>query len=200
VSSDRKSQVLNIQHEGGLLSLTPDHMLLVDGKLRAARTVTNGASLSGYKVHAVTSTRSGIINPITTSGLILAASTSGQPILAATGNEWLADVMLSSYPQYTLSYTLASAFPATVQRFYDAVLEPVFNALVPILTPLKASAPQPVIYAALVSADLALAAASCIFAITTSAGTLLTCFALAVSAKLLRRVPANKESEAAAGP
>jgi len=187
VHSDSISHILYIQHEGGHLSITPDHMLFVDGDLRPARTVTNGASLSGCKVHPVTSGRSGIINPITASGLILAASTSGQPILAATGNEWLADVMLSSYPQHTLSYTLASAFPASVQRFYDAVLEQVFNALVPRLRSLKALASKPVVYAALVLGDLALAAAFGIFAMAASAGAILACFALAASLQLLRQ-------------
>jgi len=182
VSSDRKSQVLNIQHEGGLLSLTPDHMLLVDGKLRAARTVTNGASLSGYKVHAVTSTRSGIINPITTSGLILAASTSGQPILAATGNEWLADVMLSGYAKYSLSFNLAALFPGTVQAYYDAWLEAGFNAAVPTLAALKAAAPAPVVVAGVVAGDMLLAFGLLAFC-TSSFKVLATLAAVAVLSK-----------------
>jgi len=186
VHSDSISHILYIQHEGGHLSITPDHMLFVDGDLRPARTITNGASLSGCKVHPVTSGRSGIINPITASGLILAASTSGQPILAATGSEWLADVMLSSYSQHTLSYALASAFPAIVQRFYDSVLEPVFNALVPTLTSIKALAPQSVVYATLISGNLILATAFGIYAMTISAATLCNGLALAASVRLLR--------------
>merc|ERR1711918_178791 len=55
----------------------------------------------------------------------------GEPVVAATAPEWSADVLLSAYPKYTLSFNLAFLFPASVQAFYNAALEPFFSVAVP---------------------------------------------------------------------
>merc|ERR1719230_1226956 len=108
--------MLTLHFEGGSLSLTADHVLLLDGALSPARLAAVGSVLSsGRKVSAVTHGSQGVVNPITAAGTILAAGPSGEPVVAATANEWLADVLLSAYPKYTPSFNLAVLFPASVQ-------------------------------------------------------------------------------------
>jgi len=153
------SDLLTIKHGRGLLELTPDHILELDGKLVPARVASVGATLSnGAAIEAIALGRGGIINPLTSTGKILAAAAAGEPVVAATGNEWTADIMLSAFPQYTLSYALAAAFPASVQTYYDAALEPLFTAAVPRLAKLKTAVPAPLVGVGLVAGDAALAA------------------------------------------
>merc|ERR1719387_1811775 len=67
-----KSALLEISHANGTLSLTPDHVLEVDGEMVPARDVKVGAMLGHSKVSRVSVARSGeVINPITVSGKIL---------------------------------------------------------------------------------------------------------------------------------
>ena len=51
--SQKRSAIVKLSHTTGELSLTPDHVLLVDGEWTAARTVKVGSSLSGSTVTAV---------------------------------------------------------------------------------------------------------------------------------------------------
>ena len=117
------SHTLELVTDSGSIALTPDHVIFADGGYVPARLVKVGSTLGGQRVEAMSARRGLVINAITASGTILAAGLHGAPALAATGNEWLADVMLSAYPQYTLSYTLARLFPFSVQTYYDAALE-----------------------------------------------------------------------------
>merc|ERR1719161_844204 len=142
--------MLTLHFEGGSLSLTADHVLLLDGALSPARLAAVGSVLSsGRKVSAVTHGSQDVVNPITVAGTILAAGPSGEPVVAATANEWLADVLLSAHPKYTLSFTLAVLFPASVQAYYDSALEPFFSLAVPRLEHLKAVVPVPAVAAGL---------------------------------------------------
>mmetsp|Transcript_32569 Transcript_32569/g.71466 ORF Transcript_32569/g.71466 Transcript_32569/m.71466 type:complete len:394 (+) Transcript_32569:66-1247(+) len=162
VESDHTSVLMHMKHSKGSLSVTADHVVLVDGEFMPARVVKAGSKLAladgGHvEVEHVARSRGGIINPITSDGKILAAGPTGLPVVAATGNEWLADVMLSGCAKYSLSFNLAALFPATVQAYYDAWLEAGFNAAVPTLAALKAAAPAPVVVAGVVAGDLVLA-------------------------------------------
>jgi len=150
--------MLTLHFEGGSLSLTADHVLLLDGALAPARLAAVGSVLSsGRKVSAITHGTQDVVNPITAAGTILAAGPSGDPVVAATANEWLADVLFSAYPKYTLSFTLAALFPASVQAYYDSALEPFFSLLVPRLEHVKSAAPMPAVAAGLVLGDTLLA-------------------------------------------
>lgn len=169
-AEDKSSALLNIRHELGSLSLTADHVLHLNGRFVPAREAKPGdllsdVTLGAVEVESVAASRGTIINPITADGKVLAAGGSGAPVLAATANEWLADVLLSAYPKYTLSFALAAAFPRTVQAFYDALLEPFFSAAVPILTAGKAVAPTPVVAASFVVGDILLAGGLVLFAL-----------------------------------
>mmetsp|Transcript_26176 Transcript_26176/g.43309 ORF Transcript_26176/g.43309 Transcript_26176/m.43309 type:complete len:497 (-) Transcript_26176:358-1848(-) len=155
---ERAAQMLTLHHSGGQLTLTPDHVLYLDGAWLPARAAKAGSRLSnGLKVTAITFGTQAIINPITASGSILAAGPNDQPIVAATANEWLSDILLSGYPKYTLSFKLASAYPALVQAYYDAVLEPFFTLAVPRLKQIKTALPMPVLASGLVVGDVLLA-------------------------------------------
>merc|ERR550514_695179 len=159
------SPMLTLHFEGGALSLTPDHVVLLDGAHAPARLAAVGSTLSsGRKVAAITRGQQGIVNPITAAGTILAAGPKGEPVVAATAPEWSADVLLSGYPKYTLAFNLAFLFPATVQAFYNAALEPFFSVAVPRLEQIKAAAPVPVVAAGFALGDAVLAAGLFVFA------------------------------------
>ena len=151
--------LLSLDHAAGRLTLTPNHMVWLDGGFSPARAAVLGSVLSnGLTVTAITKHVGGIVNPIVAGGTILASDKAGGgPVLAATADEWTADVLLSAYPKYSPSCALAAAFPAAAQAYYDDALEPLFNAAVPTLATLKAAAPAPLVGLALVAGDAALA-------------------------------------------
>ena len=67
-----KSSLLLIGTEAATpLSITPDHVLSVDGKFVPARRVIVGSKLSEHEVVSVTLTTGAVINPLTASGKIL---------------------------------------------------------------------------------------------------------------------------------
>merc|ERR1712060_109841 len=81
-----KSPLLEIGHINGNLSLTPDHVLEVDGKFVPGRLVSAGTKLGESVVTRVATKRGRVINPLTASGMIL---TQGG-VLASTYPEWVA--------------------------------------------------------------------------------------------------------------
>ena len=126
--SDITSPMVELVHSEGSLSLTPDHVLFLDGKFTPARLAKPGAALSprATVLAAHGSTDSGIVNPITASSRILAAGAGGgQPVLASTHPEWIAEYLLtSSYPlPLSLCSLLSFLFPLSFQAFYDDALE-----------------------------------------------------------------------------
>merc|ERR1712087_658469 len=66
----------------------------------------------------------------------------GVPVIAATGNEWAVDILLS-YSRYSISFLIAGVVPYSVQAFYNSALEPFFTAAVPQLAKLKKNLPAP---------------------------------------------------------
>jgi len=159
LAGGKTSRLLTLAHSRGSLTLTPDHVVILDGEWAAARDARVGALLSsGAAIETISQSAGAVINPIVAGGTILASDQAGgAPVLAATGNEWMADVLLSAYPKYSLSFALAAAFPAATQAYYDEALEPFFNAAVPALAKLKAAAPAPLVGLGLVVGDVALA-------------------------------------------
>ena len=159
-SAAGSAALLTLVHAAGSLTLTPNHVVWLDGGFSPARSAAVGSVLSnGLAVTAISVHAGGIVNPIVAGGTILASDKAGGgPVLAATADEWTADVLLSAYPKYSPSCALAAAFPVAAQAYYDAALEPLFNAAVPYLRTLKAAAPAPLVDLALVAGDAALAA------------------------------------------
>jgi len=154
-AGDLKSSLVNIEHSNGELSLTPDHVLEVDGVFAAARTALPGTKLGGFEVSRVTPTSGEVINPLTVSGKIL---TQGG-VLASTYPEWIAEYMLSSsfYPlPVSLSNALSYIFPETAQAYYDSIIEDFTRLHHP--TDLKAALPDALVPAAFVLGDLAVSA------------------------------------------
>lgn len=123
------SALLEVHHSAGVLSLTPDHFLLIDGAFAPARDAKPGSALTladgaDAVVERVATAHGTVINPVTSSGTIVADG-----VVAATHPEWSAGFMLASEVPLPLFYAAAAAFPATTQAYYDAVLEPLFDAL-----------------------------------------------------------------------
>jgi len=138
------------------LSITPDHVLSVDGKFVPAQRVIVGSKLSEHEVVSVTLTTGAVINPLTASGKIL---TQGG-ILSSTYPEWIADYMLSSalFPlPFSLSNMLSYLFPEATQNYYDAVLEDFVTRHHPATLP-KATMPV-----AFILGDLAVSAGFVLF-------------------------------------
>ena len=114
--------MLTIWHSNGSLTLTPDHVLLINGVFVPAREAKAGAALGahGVAVHHVLESSARIVNPITTTGRILAADPmSTAPVLAATHPEWIAFHMLALGSTGSFALTLfgwlSYVLPATAQ-------------------------------------------------------------------------------------
>lgn len=156
---------------GGVVSLTPDHALSLDGFVAAAREARPGNVLAtGERLSRVTRRAGGaVINPFTTAGTILAAGSDGPPILATTFSAWFAQWLLdtSVYPvPLSLSNVLSYIFPATSQAYYDAALEPLFVSNQPRLVDAWARLPRVSVIAIVAILDLAIAVGFVAFSAT----------------------------------
>jgi len=161
------AHLLTLEHATGSLSLTPDHVIFVDGSFLPARAASPGSTLSGGAVvMRVSHGHGAVINPITASGKILAAGLNGTPVVAATANEWAADALLSPFAAYSLAFAFSAAFPQRVQEYYDAALEPIFNAAVPHLARTKASSSTPFVVTCFALGDALLALGFVAFSLT----------------------------------
>lgn len=173
---------VTISHAEGSLSLTADHVLLADGEFVAAREVKAGAVLSsGAKVTAVAPSTHTIINPITANSKILAAGLEGAPVVASTHPAWIAELLMAYPVQYSATSALSYLFPAKVQAFYDAVMEPL-NAQVA----WKVGVPAPVAMGAIFAIDLACAAGFSVYSLASVEG-LVALFAVAAAVKASRK-------------
>jgi hypothetical protein len=168
VEEQKRSGVVKITHATGELSLTPDHVLLVDGEWAAARTVKVGSSLSGSNVTAVSQGFGGIVNPLTTNGMIVAAGPTGKPVVASAYPEWIASYMLdvAVFPlPVSVSNLLSYLFPANVQAFYDQYLEGSFSANQSHLRKWKLGLPTLLVAPIILALDLLCAAGFVLYAL-----------------------------------
>ena len=150
------SPLIKLRHTRGSLTLTPDHVLMLDGKFVAANQARIGMTLSsGAVVEAISHSTGGIINPVTVSGTILVADAGGDPVVAMNGNVQFADFSLSGYAQYTLTYTLGGVFPAHSQAYHDGMLDPVLKFVTPYLAKSMVSLPLSLAYLLLMLGDAA---------------------------------------------
>jgi len=152
-------------HNGGLahgaLTLTPDHVLKIDGAFQAASTAKVGSVLdSGSHGRPAVVTRisegvSGIVNPLTMSGRILAAGPAGAPVVASVFPAWIAPLWLDGYQlPYSLVALASFLFPQSVQAFYNAHIEENFptNSLVAT----RVAVPASVTYLVLAALDISI--------------------------------------------
>ena len=168
LAAQKRSGVVKITHVNGELSLTPDHVLLVDGEWAAARTVKVGSSLSGSIVTAVSQGFGGIINPVTTNGMIVAAGPTGKPVVSTAYPEWIASYMLNVavFPlPVSFSSLLSYLFPATVQAYYDQHLESFFAGNQAHLRAWKRDLPNVLIAPIIFAVDLLCAAGFVLYAL-----------------------------------
>jgi len=155
-AAELSSSLVTLEWAAGALSLTPDHVLEIDGKMAAAREAVVGSKLGDAEVARVSRSTGKIINPLTASGKIEANG-----VLAATYPEWIAHWMLDStlYPlPLSLGNALSLLFPLKTQGYYDNALEPLMAVLAPKLVALKAALPAPLVVGAVALADGALSA------------------------------------------
>ena len=158
----RASPLLELHPSAGVLALTPDHVLLVDGAFVPARDAKPGSALTladgtTAVVERVAAAHGAVINPVTAGGTVLAGG-----VVAATHPEWSWAFMSASKSPLPLFYAASAAFPATTQAYYDTVLEPLFDALGEKIKPAALGAS--VLVLPFVAADAAAAAGLAIYA------------------------------------
>jgi len=157
------SVMLTIQHERGSLSLTPDHVLLLDGTWAAARHAVAGSVVevggAACEVIAVSPSLGVPVNPLTASGTILVGARGSEPLLASVYPEWIAKYMLAAasgaLAPLPLTRLAALLLPATTQAFYDIIIEPLFPASGPSFRTALERIPDRVLPAASAAADAA---------------------------------------------
>ena len=180
------STVLVIEHEKGVLALTPDHVLLADGAFRSAAEVMEGSVLEPMsKVRKITQATHRVVNPLTTSGTILAAGPTGAPVVASVLPEWSASFLRSSsmYPfPFSAAAVVSYLFPESVQAYYDEQLEAFFALTVRGLEHMKAALPEPFALMVLFSLDVALVVSWALWAMCSAKAVSLALFAVATTA------------------
>ena len=176
----RTSSFIELHHSAGILTLTPDHVLVIDGSFAPSRDAMPGSTLTLAggtlaTVKHLANTFGAITNPVTASGTILAAGLTGEPVVAATHPEWSAAFMMSRQAPLPLFYALSATFPATTQAYYEAVLEPLFDALGHHLQPAALTASTLILplYAADAAAALGFIAFALTFALLCPSGLVL---------------------------
>jgi hypothetical protein len=162
--------LLMLEHRHGSLTMTPDHVLFLDGSWAAARDAKAGSRVSlGAGATAVverirTLPAAPVINPVTVGGLILVAGTgtgasadSDAPLVASTHPEWSAGFMLASPAPlpFPIFHALSYLAPASTQAYYDALLEPLLGALTPTLVVASATLPAALLGLVVFLGDLA---------------------------------------------
>jgi hypothetical protein len=191
LEGQKRSSIVKLTHATGELSLTPDHVLLVDGEWAAARTVTVGSSLSGSTVTAISRGVGGVVNPVTANGLIVAAGPTGGAVVSSAYPEWIAEYMLKEnngvYPlPVSISNGLAYLFPATAQALWDEVLEDTFATNQARLGAAKTTLPTALVAPIILALDLLCAAGLALFALAKNPKALVALAAVAAAA-LARR-------------
>lgn len=191
------ADMLTLHHTEGTLSLTPDHVLLVDGAFAPARSARTGSVLTGargdtFTVMRVEAGHAGIINPITVAGTILAVGASGNPIVASTYGDWIADWLLGTtvWPlPFSFASALAFLFPVSVQTYHDTWLEPIIVRVATALKTTKRSVPSIFVAMIVATFDVALAFGFAAFSLVVAAPKLT---AAAAAAAVATRVANRK--------
>lgn len=189
---DLQSEFVTLKLSSGSLSLTPDHVLEIDGSMAPAREAVVGSKLRKMhgnefvndQVQRVTFSRGAAINPITSSGKIIANG-----VLASTFPEWIADWMLSTAivpVPCSFIYILAYRFRDTLQAYYDTLLEPFFQRTAGALVQLKAATPSPLVFLAFVLADIAASTGFIMYSLVSNLDVVAALAAVAFAAKAMR--------------
>jgi hypothetical protein len=144
---------------GATLTVTPDHVIFVDGAFVAASSAAVGASLSAGTIAEIIETRGAVINPVTVAGTILAADVASptRGVLASTATDWIAARLLEAptFP-FVATRLLSYLVPETTQAAYDAA-EPAILTVLPLLTATTSAAPAAVVFAGVAFADVGFA-------------------------------------------
>lgn len=170
------SALIELHHSAGVLALTPDHVLLVEGVFAPARDAKPGSSLTladgkAAVVERVAATHGDVINPVTAGGTIVADG-----VVAAAHPEWSFPLMKA----FPLFFAASGAFPETTQAYYEAMLEPLIDTMGAQLQPVALGATS--LVAPAIAADVAAVLGLAIFAGATPA-----LAAMLVAATLLRK-------------
>lgn len=124
------SPMLRLHHAHGSITLTPGHMLTLDGVEAPARDAKVGSVLTtahGGHAHVQHITRAthGIINPVTMSGRVLAADAGGVPVRATTVDESFAQGLTS---KRNIVVTGGLPFFSVTAYLFPSEMEPVANS------------------------------------------------------------------------
>lgn len=143
---ERAAPLLTLHFAGGHVSLTAEHVLLIDGTLAPARLARKGSTLidahgKPVRVQRVSSAIGAIVNPLVTNGYILAAGSSGAAVISSTASSWSVELMTSPHASRSLSALIARLWPTAAQHYYDSLLEPIYAELAPLLTALARRLP-----------------------------------------------------------
>lgn len=118
--------------DGAAITVTPEHVIAIDGAFVPAAEAAVGRSLSTGAISKVAHLEAGpVINPITSSGTILVADVhGGAPVLSSTYPEYIAGFLLA-LPTFPFVGTrfLSRLAPAALQAFYERVERGVAAAL-----------------------------------------------------------------------
>jgi len=122
------SPLIRIQTVNGVvLELTPDHVLLVNGKWQPASKAVIGSVLSSDEGEvAVTShslTHGRVINPVLASGQILASGLDGPAVRATVARDGLEAFFEAGRVERSVFNLLTAAWPNEAQIFWDVWLE-----------------------------------------------------------------------------
>ena len=163
------STLLTLHHSDGTLTLTPDHVLLVDQRMATAREAVVGTKLSlaegrEVEVTSVTVGLGAVINVVTVSGRIVADG-----VLAGAYPEWISEWMLRSLVPvpFSLGNLISYLFPDATQAYYDR-LEPLVGMATPTLLFLKRALPSPLVLLTFVLGDIAASLGFATFSLATS--------------------------------
>jgi len=167
--ADDTSALLTLTHAEGSLALTPDHVLLLDGRYAPARSAVIGSKLTlaegrEAEITAIVAGVGGVINAVTASGKIVASG-----VLASAHPEWIAEWMLTSLVPLPLSLCNAISYllPEAAQAYYDA-LEPLVGAATPSFLAIKRTSSPLSVLLAFALGDLAAALGFATFTLASS--------------------------------
>jgi len=147
--------LLKIETAGAAITVTPDHVILVDGRFVPAEQAVVGASLSAGVITKVSTSHGGIVNPVTPSGTVLVVDKNGgEAVVASTHPAWIANLFLEAPTFPFLASRLASYFaPASTQIFYQATEEAIAHA-VPYMKRADAALPKAAFPLGIIAADV----------------------------------------------